>query len=581
MKLFYFTLLSCFSFVFTLETKAQSCSLDSSNLAPGIYPDTLPTGYVGQFYSEDINFVLPTDTLGYTFLNFHILSISLPVGLNWQCNNFSNGCNYDPAVNVYGCVNVFGTPLLPGQYPVNVTVIADLNVVSGYPVTFQSYIEILPSQTSTNNSGFSMIGAAGCLPITVHFTNNNPGLLAYAWNFGNGNTSTVENPAPQVYTNAGNFVVTYSAWSNLDTTHVYTLTNVTINTIQSTFAWGFPTELNPDPYFKIKENGAVIYQSTYFADQFPPVSWPVSILLDPTKTYEMEVWDEDDYEIFYGGDDLIGTHTMSLNGCAGCAAGTDAIVSYAINHVVIPPLPFITSVDTVRVYGYPGIPNVVYDSLNHTLSTDSTQYALQWFFNGSPIQGANAATHLVLVSGEYSVAAINIHGCPTFSNDITAAYCGNGFVPTILQNGPTLYTNDTLSSTFQWYESGNLISGATGSSFVPMTAGNFTIEVTDAFGCSYMSANFNLPLTVLENRFLNSLQIFPNPTNDILNLIWQNSEEVNEILISDLSGKIIRDIQISYSQKNISFSIEELASGTYLLILNGNNERAIRKITKY
>ena len=67
--------------------------------------------------------------------------------------------------------------------------------------------------------------------------------------------------------------------------------------------------------------------------------------MNAANTYVIEVWDEDDYEIFYGGDDLVGTHTMNINGCSGCAAGNDAIVSYNINHVVIPPVPLaITSI---------------------------------------------------------------------------------------------------------------------------------------------------------------------------------------------------------------------------------------------
>jgi PKD repeat protein len=137
---------------------------------------------------------MPLDTMGYLFTNFNILSISLPVGLNWVCNSSANGCNYNPQVNQYGCVNVYGTPLLAGQYNIDVTVIADLNIVQGVPVTFQVYMEVLPSNTSVTNTGFSMLGSTGCLPITVNFTNNNPGLLAYEWDFGNGNTSSLENP---------------------------------------------------------------------------------------------------------------------------------------------------------------------------------------------------------------------------------------------------------------------------------------------------------------------------------------------------------------------------------------------------
>ena len=86
-----FTLL----FIFASVIAFSQCTPNTTYTSPGLYPDTLPDGYVGQPYSEDITFVLPTDTMGYQFLNFHIVSITLPAGLNWQCNNFSNGCNYD------------------------------------------------------------------------------------------------------------------------------------------------------------------------------------------------------------------------------------------------------------------------------------------------------------------------------------------------------------------------------------------------------------------------------------------------------------------------------------------------------
>ena len=57
------------------------CTVDQSYTVAGIYPDPLPTGYTGQFYSEDITFVMPTDTSGATINNFEIVSIALPVGL--------------------------------------------------------------------------------------------------------------------------------------------------------------------------------------------------------------------------------------------------------------------------------------------------------------------------------------------------------------------------------------------------------------------------------------------------------------------------------------------------------------------
>ena len=120
------------TFLFVLSVYSlfgQICTIDYSQTQVGLYPDTLPTGYVGQGYNTDVTFVMPLDTLGYDFTNFNILAVSLPVGLNWQCNNNTSNCDYNPQVSQYGCVNISGTPLLAGSYSIYVTVIADLTVV--------------------------------------------------------------------------------------------------------------------------------------------------------------------------------------------------------------------------------------------------------------------------------------------------------------------------------------------------------------------------------------------------------------------------------------------------------------------
>ncbi len=556
------------------QGKSQ-CNIDFSQTVPGLYPDSLPDGFVGQTYDQDITFVLPTDTMGYQFTNFHILSISLPVGLNWQCNNFSDNCDYDPQVSPYGCVNVFGTPLLAGQYNVDVTVIADLDIVQGVPVTFQVYLKILPNNVPVSNSGFSMLGSEGCLPITVNFTNNNPGLLAYEWDFGNGNTSTLENPSPQIYNSIGNHVVNYKAWNNTTVTDVYTLTSVTINTIQNSFNWGYPTELNPDPYFRIKENGNVIYNSNYVEDTYPPLSWTVSIVMNAANTYIIEVWDEDDYEIIYGGDDLVGSHTMSLNGCSGCAAGADAVVSYNINHVVIQPTPSVVSVDTVRVYGYPGIPNIIFDSLAHELSTDSTDHFLQWYYNESPLSGANTDTLDVSSSGEYFVVSINNDGCVAFSDTITAVFC-SGIAATVNLNGNVLSTPDTTGNSFQWHNISGPISGATNSFFGVTAAGMYHVEVTDEYGCNYISNAVNVPLSIEELDFA-SWEIFPNPADETVRMEWPGGK-MELVSMMDPTGNTV--MQFREVDSGLMIDIRTLPNGIYFIRLMNEGNIAVKKLIK-
>ena len=89
------------SLTFRLFFVFSQCVVDTTYTAPGIYPDPLPDGYVGQPYSQDITFIMPLDTMGAVIQNFEIVSIGLPVGLNWVCNNAVNNCNYNPQNNIW------------------------------------------------------------------------------------------------------------------------------------------------------------------------------------------------------------------------------------------------------------------------------------------------------------------------------------------------------------------------------------------------------------------------------------------------------------------------------------------------
>ena len=266
------------------------CTPDLSETQVGIYPDTLPDGFVGQAYNTDVTFKLPTDTLGYDFTNFNILSVSLPVGLNWQCNNVASNCDYNPQVNQYGCVNISGTPLLAGQYPVEITVIADLSIIQGYPFTFQIYMEVLPSNTSISNNGFSMTGPNGCFPITVGFTNNNPGLLAYQWNFANGNTSNLAQPVDQIYSQPGQYIVQYSA---VVSNPVYALQSIEVVTGSCTdnFLIG-----DVDLYYTISSPSGIIAQLSINNSSTQPFPLFININNPQQLTGQsvtVQVWDDD------------------------------------------------------------------------------------------------------------------------------------------------------------------------------------------------------------------------------------------------------------------------------------------------
>ena len=70
-----------------------------------------------------------------------------------------------------------------------------------------------------------MSNPSGCTPVSVSFTNNNTGMLSYFWDFGNGNTSNLDQPADQIYTQAGEYIVHYSA---IQTNSAYFLESIEV-----------------------------------------------------------------------------------------------------------------------------------------------------------------------------------------------------------------------------------------------------------------------------------------------------------------------------------------------------------------
>ena len=559
--------------------QAQNCTIDFSQTATGIYPNSLPSGIVGQSYGTDVTFVMPLDTLGYNFTNFDILSVSLPVGLTWQCNNSATNCNYNPQVSQYGCVHINGTPLLTGQYTIDITVIADLTVVQGYPFTFQIYMEVLPSTTSVSNNGFDMTGSSGCAPITVDFTNNNPGMLSYYWNFGNGNTSLSENPVPQVYTSPGDYLVYYTSWNSIDTTNVYTLSNLHINSL-SNYGNSFPSYENADAYFKLFQNGNLIYQSNIIGDQNPPVEWTTSININPANSYVFEIWEADaSYgEPLLGADDYMGSHTLNINGCVGCGAGTSNF-NYTINHQVIYPSPNVVAQDTIHVYGHPPTPIITYDQSSHTITTPDLGYVYQWYFNGSPIAGATNATHVVYFSGIYDVVAINPTSCVSFSDTMTAVYCSPFVSPSVAMTSANdlVLSNYPASSTIAWFVDGVLIQNQQNDTLSPPTNGTYSVQITDPFGCSYETSDFQLVLSIDEYASGNWM-IYPNPVKDVLTIQVEEQLLGATFELLDVSGRPLISSIIDKSTTLIDVS--SFPSGAYFLCVNNNGLKQMKKLVR-
>ena len=548
----------------------SQCTINYNPTAPGIYPDTLPDGLVASLYSEDITFVMPLDTQGFAFTNFEIVSITgLPFGLSWECNNWQNGCNYDPAQSQYGCINVSGTPIAPGSYTLDVYLIASLGVLGDYPTHYYTPVIILPDTTS--NSGFSMTNAFGCLPITVDFTNNNPGLLAYQWDFGNGNSSTAEDPTPQIYNSAGTYYVNYEAYS--DTVPDYFLTEVQVLSIPNN--WGWPGDLNPDIYVEVIDtSGTILYTSGTINDQDPPVTFAIPNLPMDAMNYTVHVWDEDGG--IFGADDDLGTTDFYGQGPSGSSTTGSTSISY--NIVSLGPFPVASSLDSVQVFGIPNPPNI--DSTGFLLWTDSVNLNLQWYQDGNPIAGADSASWMVTESGNFWVIATSPAGCFASSDTISYVICDTNFQPTITQNGNLLYT-DSTSNQIQWYYGGAPINGETSQLIVANDTGSYYVTVTTLDGCTYSSdvIVYNNTSTVDLALADAQLNLWPNPNNGQFQLDLQLGKKTNvNLVVLDATGRLVYREEAATSHWQTSIDLSSVGPGVYLTVIQTSQGRLQRKL---
>jgi hypothetical protein len=121
-----------------------------------------------------------------------------------------------------------------------------------------------------------------------------------------------------------------------------------------------------------------------------------------------------------------------------------------------------------------------------------TGFTYQWKLNGTNISGATQSTYIANAAGSYTVVVTSACGSATstatsvsFSNaTATVSPAGNINVCTA---PVTLSANTGSGLSYQWNLNGNVIPGATNSTYLVTNAGNYTVVVTQTSGCSATS----------------------------------------------------------------------------------------------
>ncbi|MDB9961610.1 T9SS type A sorting domain-containing protein, partial [Oceanihabitans sp.] len=87
-------------------------------------------------------------------------------------------------------------------------------------------------------------------------------------------------------------------------------------------------------------------------------------------------------------------------------------------------------------------------------------------------------------------------------------------------------------------------------------------------------------LGVDENELVSSLKIYPNPAIDNLNLTNSKGVLIESINFYDISGRIVKRIDVNNNDLYIRVNISELSSGIYLMILDSDRGQFKKKVIK-
>mgnify|MGYP001039443818 CR=1 FL=1 len=166
---------------------------------------------------------------------------------------------------------------------------------------------------------------------------------------------------------------------------------------------------------------------------------------------------------------------------------------------------------------------------------------------------------------------------------IDDSYVGIGFTVSDLTtslSGLTITATNT-SASYQWLDCDNgnsEINGEASQSFTATINGNYAVELTEN-GCVDTTACIAITTVgIVENSFEDLLTVYPNPTSGNFSVDLGDVYENSEILITDLSGKIIDLKTISQSQ-TLNLSIQEPA-GIYIVSITAGDKKAVIRLIK-
>lgn len=531
-------------------TPDPSCT--TTNGLPALCPEILPDATAGEYYQQIITFYMPpvvTDpSSGFTanLLTVEVTSVTgLPFGFEFTLNE-SDGIFEPGNGQNLGCATLCGTPLLPGNFEMIITVLGTVetggfsfqqSLPFSYPVT------VVPG--SGANTSFNFTQPAGCDSLEVAFTATveapAPAITSYEW-FVENDLLSNNSSFNAFFEQPGEYPVSLTT-----TISNYRLTEVNLTAVAG--GWGSDEDIfgSPDPYFSLLDgNGTVVYTSTPTDNSLSAVWSGLNIPLE-NPPYSLSFADDDPVT----SDDDLGSVNLDVVGGVttfDTAGGTSGTLTIALV-----PVSVISDTTTIVVFPSASLSLALSGTTLQAIPSDLESY--EWSLNGEVIEGANSASLTNPQEGIYSCVGFNTFGCP--SAPATFVVCPAVQIEWDFQ-AMELFVGSGFDS-YQWYFNGVAIQGAQLFYLIAPQDGVYTVVIETQSGCTVESEPF--VVNSIHSGSSNGFKVYPNPAVSMIRM--ETPGTVGDWSITNGFGSLVMKGISQKSQTDID--IEFLSPGVYII----------------
>jgi hypothetical protein len=143
------------------------------------------------------------------------------------------------------------------------------------------------------------------------------------------------------------------------------------------------------------------------------------------------------------------------------------------------------------------------------------------------------------------------------------------------------YNNNTLSTApayaYQWFYNGVAIAGADSASIVPVLNGDYTVQIFDSTVCSAFSAPYTVTVTNVNINDANSIQIFPNPANNFIDIKINGAINKYLVQIIGIDGSQVKEVLVDKTDR---IQLDNMANGVYFIKIKNTNNNTFERTRK-